>query len=295
MSEREDVRIFQEQIRQQRKQVVEDGQLRVRRLLQRTHREIIGTLAVTDWQKAFLPRMQLAIEDALARIEGQVSSDLTELQQANWLLGDTMTTGTVQAMRIGVALPDLPTSLLQALQQRAGETVKGLLRIGKVKIDRAVTGALLGGQTREEAIKAIGQALEFSERGVKPQGIFPSVDRRARFIFQHEAGQAFSTAQALRRDAVVSYAPDLQKVWVHDGHPLVPRGDHVAMHGTRIKNDEAFVNPFTGHALRFPRDGQAPIEETANCTCDVMLYRPAYGDVESFIGLPTGTPIEEAA
>lgn len=300
MSEREDVKRLQERIRKQRRSAVNVGQARVRRLLLTAQREVLGEVAGTEWQRFFLPRMTAAVDAALNRIEGLVSTDLAEGQAANWLLGSDMTTGAIAAMNIQVALPEIPTSLLQALQVKSAETVKGLMTTGKLRINQEIANALLAGKPREEAIQSIGRVLSSdlgTFPGQKPQGVFGSIDRRARFIYQHETGQAFSTAQALRRDQVTQHVPDIEKVWVHDGHPIMSRPDHVAMHGQRVKNDEPFVNVFTGERLMFPRDPDAAIGETAGCTCDTFLYREEYGDVNEFIGDSTGTPAvaEEAA
>jgi len=291
MSEREDVRKLQERIRRQRKTSVNVGQARVRRLLTNAQTEVLGQVAGTEWQKFNLPRLQLAVESAMNRIEGLVSTDLAEGQAANWLLGSEMTTGAITAMNVDVLLTEIPTSLLQALQVKSVDRVKGLMTSAKLNINKEIANSLLAGKPREDAIRAIGRVLS-SDLGVfpgqKPQGIFGSVDRRARFIYQHETGQAFSTAQSLRRDQVARYVPDIEKIWVHDGHPILSRPDHVAMHGQRQQNDEAFVNAFTGQTLMFPRDPDADIRETAGCTCDTFLYREEYGEVGEFIGDATG-------
>ena len=92
----------------------------------------------------------------------------------------------------------------------------------------------------------------------------------------------------------MAYVPELTRLWAHRGHPRVPRPDHVAMHGQEAARGEAFVNPATGAELAFPRDPNGPIRETANCTCESVLWRPLYGDKFAYLGAATGE-LEAAA
>lgn len=294
MAERDDVLRAQELARKLRNGEVNAGVRRVLSLLDAARREIVAEIADSDWDRFILPRLQLMVEGQLERWRGLALEDLTGAEAQLWRMGGEHTVATLARMGVDVRLPDLPTTLLQTLQQKAGQLVGGLTRSAKDRLDRTIATSLLSGQSREEAVAAVGKVLKTGASG-PPQGVFGSVAARSEFLYRHETGQVYATAQDLRRQHVIRYAPELKKVWVHDGHPDVARAGHVAMHGQRRAQDEPFRNPVTGEELMFPRDPNADIRETAGCTCDVFLYRPAYGSVRDFIGASTSGRMDEAA
>ena len=290
MAEKDDAKRAQEEARRRRKQEIADAQARTTRLLEQARRQVLADVADTDWERYFVPRLTAAIDRQLEQWRRDQTEGLQRDMSSLWTLGEEMTLSTVSAMGIELGLPEIPTSLLLAMQQKAGQRISGLANFAGDQVDREIASILLAGKPREEAIAAIGKSLTSGAReGYKPEGIFGTVNARARFIAQQELGTVYAKAQDLRRDQVVKHAPDLQKVWVHDGHPFKPRPDHVAMHGQRRDQDEEFSN-----GLMFPRDPQGDIAETAGCTCDTFLYRPEYGSVHEFIGPATGR-MEEAA
>lgn len=266
------------------------GQDRITRLLEQSRRAVLAEVADTDWDRYYLPRLSNAIDRQLQRFRDAAQLGLTVDMSSAFDLGGDAVLDAAAAMGIELGLPDIPTSLLLAMQEKAGQRIAGLANFAKDQVDQQIGRVLIAGLPREEAIAAIGKSLTYGTReGYEPGGIFGSVNARARFITQQELGAVYAKAQDLRRDQVVAHAPDLQKVWVHDGHPFRPRPEHVAMHGQRRDQDEEFSN-----GLLFPRDPAGDIGDTAGCTCDTFLWRPEYGSVLEFIGPATGR-MQEAA
>lgn len=293
MAEQDDAKRIQELNRKLRAGEVDKGVRRVLSLLDSARREIIAEIADSDWDRFMLPRLTLMVDRQLEQWRELALQDLTGAQAQHWTLGSQATLATVEAMGVDVRLPELPTSLLQALQQKTAQVVGGLTRSAKDRLDRTIATSLLSGQPRQEAIAALGKVLETG--GGKPQGVFGTIRARSEFIYRHETGQVYAQAADLRREQVVKYVPDLAKVWRHSGNPHEPRVGHVAMHGQERAQDEPFLNPKTREKLHYPRDPGADIRETAGCTCEAVLWRPRYGDKREFIGAATGREEAQAA
>lgn len=273
---------------------VDAGVQRMLTLLTQARREVLADVASTDWDRHALPQRLAAIDRQLEHVRGLALADLTADMAHLWGLGTAQTTEAAAAVGIEVVFQEIPTSLLQTLQSKMGQRVTGLFNFAKEQLDQTLSLALLTGQSREDTIAAIGSVLEFGST-VKRAGLFGSISTRARFIYRQEVGMAYAVAADARRHQAAKYVRGLKKVWVHDGHPHLPRVDHVAMHGQVVGQDEDFENPMTGATLAFPRDPNADIGETAGCTCDVFMYREEYGDVLEFIGPATGAHARAAA
>ena len=293
MTDAERAAQIQEVNRKIRKGEVDAGVQRMLKLLTQARREVLADVASTEWDRHALPQRLAAIDRQLAHVRGLALADLTADMAEFWGLGAAQAS---EAATVGieVAFQEIPTSLLQTLQSKMGQRVSGLFDFAKEQLDQTLSLALLTGQSREETIAAIGSVLE-AGLTVKRAGLFGSISTRARFIYRQEVGMAYAVAADARRQQAAKYVRGLKKVWVHDGHPHLPRVDHVAMHGQVVDQDEDFENPITGATLAFPRDPSADIGETAGCTCDVFTYREEYGDVLEFIGPATGAHAREAA
>jgi hypothetical protein len=284
MSEAEDAKRIQDELMRLKKAGIDDATARILTLLEEARRQVLADVADTDWERFYLPRLSNAIDRQLQHFRDLAAAGLSADQADLWGLGAQGVLDTAAAIGVAVALPEIPTSLLQAMQAEAGRRIGNLAQAAKAQIDLELGSLLLAGKPREDAIAAIGRSLVAgTPPGMKPEGMFGTVAARARFITQQELGATYATAQDLRRDQVVAHAPDLQKVWVHDGHPLRPRPDHVAMHGETRDQTEPFSN-----GLMFPRDPDGDISETAGCTCDTFLWQPDFGSLDQFIGPATG-------
>ena len=287
MSEADDMQRVQAIARRRKAGLLDKGVDRILRLLDAARQEIVAEVASSDWDRFILPRLLRNVQAALDTWRAKALGELEAGQTAGWTAGAETAAASMEALGIDVALPTLPDSLLQALERRGAAAVTGLASFGRQQLDQTIAGSLLSGGDRESAIEAIGQVLKKADVFGKPQGRFATLRARAEFIYRHEVGAAFAAAKDLRDEQTMRYAPELKKIWRHAGHPAVPRTDHIAMHGQERSAGEPFVNPITGAELAYPRDPDADIAETANCTCDTVLWRELYGDKQEFIGAAT--------
>jgi len=262
---------------------VDAGVQRILTLLARARREILADVASTDWDRYALPQRLAALDRQLEHFRVLALADLKAGMGQLWALASEQTAEAAAAAGVEVAFHEIPTSLLQTLQDKAGQRISGLFNFAKDQLDRKITTALLTGQSRENTIAAIGKVLEFGSTN-KPEGLFGSISARARFIYRHEVSTLYAQAAEVRRQQAGKYVPELKKVWAHDGNPKEPRPGHKLMHGQIRERDEDFQDPLTGDELAYPRDPDADISATANCTCSVFLWRESYGDVLDFIG-----------
>lgn len=252
-------------------------------LLEAARKAILAEVADSDWDRWMLPKLLTNVHRAIDDWQDQARRSLGDEQRAGWQAGQHSMDAVHEALDVSVRLPMLPDSLVTALERRGAQAITHLASFARAAIDKEIATSLLSGGSREAAIDAIGRSLEAGATSGPAQGRFRAIRARARFIYQHEVGAAFSRARHLREEQTLQYVPELRRVWRHAGHPAVPRPDHIAMHGQERARGEAFVNPITGNVLDHPRDPAAPIEETANCTCDTVLWREAYGDKREFL------------
>jgi len=294
VAEGDDVKRAQEAKRLAQQRQAQAGVQRVIRILEETRRELVGEVADSDWDRTVLPRLLTNVDRALESWRAKMTELTQEGQAAAFADGAAHET-VLGSIGIDALLPDLPESMLRTFQQQVGQTIRGVTADAKQQIDRILTGTLTAGGSREEAIQAIKAALMRQPIQVSARGRFRTIEARARFIYQHEVGRVFATAQYFRQVQAMQWNPELRRVWRHVGHPRLPRVDHIAMHGLEAGREEDFVNPITGNALRFPRDPNGDISETANCTCDVVLWRPLYGDKDEYLGAPTTSAVAAAA
>lgn len=286
------LQLLQQKIREG--QVLE-GVRRMIALLNQARREIVADVMETDWQRFYLPRLRTSIERHLEQWRTLALNNLSGDQATNWDTGSTDVNRLFTAMDVRVALPELPTSLLQTLQDKGARTLRGLANFAKDQIDRTIALSLISGESREATIDRIGRHLEYGTGDDKPQGKFATIAVRAKFIYEHEVAAAYAEAKHRRFVQSAAYAPGMKKIWLHQGHPRVPRPDHIAMHGQERNPNEDFVNPMTGAELAFPRDRSADIGETAGCTCSFLAWRPEFGAKADYIGAATTAVTRRAA
>lgn len=182
-----------------------------------------------------------------------------------------------------------PESLKKALAQRKIATwVPFLSEQGIIKIGQILRDGMLNGRPRENIIDEIRLVLEQETLPDAPP-LHTSVpaNRRAAFIVEREMGMIYAMAQHIRQEETCRLTSGLSRVWVQNGNTKEPNDGHTAMHGQIVSPGQPFSNPLTGRHILYPRDPNADISETLDCGCDVVLYKPEYGPLETFIGRPT--------
>ena len=145
------------------------------------------------------------------------------------------------------------------------------------------------GLPRENIIDRIRLVLE-QELPLIAASEFCSVpiNRLAAFVMEREMGFLYAMAQHIREEQTCRLSLGLSRVWRQNGNSQEPNEGHVAMHGQIVSPGQPFQNPQTGRWIMFPRDPNADSSETLECSCDVVLWRPLYGPLETYIGKPTG-------
>lgn len=283
MSEVDEMKRAQETARLLRSRTLVESTRRGLALLEAARKAIIAEVADSDWDRWILPKLLANVHRAIDDWQDKARRSLSGEQRAGWHAGQRSIDAVQEALDLTVQPPMLPESLVQALERRGAQAIAHLASFAKANIDREIATSLLSGGSRESVIAAIGRALDAGAATGPAQGRFRAIRARAQFIYHHEVGAAFSRARHLREEQTLQYVPELKRVWRHAGHPAVPRPDHIAMHGQAQPRGASFTNPITGNSLDHPRDPAAPIEETANCTCDTVLWREAYGDKREFL------------
>lgn len=107
--------------------------------------------------------------------------------------------------------------------------------------------------------------------------IIPS---RARTIARTETLTAVSLGQKAAQDDASSLLPGMKKMWISAGDDRV-RDSHVDLDGVIVNVDEEFKS-----GLAFPRDPNAPANETINCRCTwIMIPEEDSEDIFDFTGI----------
>lgn len=100
---------------------------------------------------------------------------------------------------------------------------------------------------------------------------------RAEVIGRTDTGDVINTAierasnQLANKAGIAEY--QLVKEWrsMRDKKVRFTHKQHVGMDGQVVGINESFVSP-SGARLKHPHDGSAPISETANCRCRMLVY-----------------------
>lgn len=168
----------------------------------------------------------------------------------------------------------ISTSLLDTLKDFTVGKISGLATDAMTKIQGEISLGILGQQTPSQiAAKIAGNLTD--------PGIFGSIEQRAETITQTELGRAFSMASNASIEAAASTLPDLEKMWLHAGHPRAARQSHVSAHGQHVAAEGKFMIGNIG--MRFPRDPAAPIAEVIHCGCDHVPFMSDWYSPKEFL------------
>jgi len=114
--------------------------------------------------------------------------------------------------------------------------------------------------------------------------IFKSVAERAETITGLEMGKVFSTATQKSMEQAEDVLPGLESMWLHAGHPRMPRRTHLMMHGQKRKIGNPFYRTPQGQPVMYPRDPKAPVSEIIRCGCIHIPWHPDWGSSDTFVG-----------
>lgn len=236
--------------------------------LDAARKKVAATVAETDWQLYYLPKMKAAIDKAMKEFAAAYSADLTKAQKEFWNFGQDMVDVPLTAAGVVAVIPAIDTTLLVAMQSYSKSLVNSLGADAASKIYNEMAMGLMGQKTPYEVMTAVGKNLN-------DKGIFSSIAARAETITRQECGRILEAASQARMDEAAKVVPGLKKQWQH-GTSRVPRMSHIAAVGQVRDVDKPFA--VGGEALMYPRDPAGSPGNTINCSCYTVPYMDGWSE-----------------
>jgi hypothetical protein len=172
---------------------------------------------------------------------------------------------------------------LQNMKQYSWGKVEGLTADLGAKIKAELSLGVLGQKTPFDVARGIVGSLpkDLPTWKNSDRTIFSSIEERAQVITQTEMGRAFSMSHQKSMDAAADTLPELEKMWLHAGHPRKARIYHLRLNGSIKPVREPWL---VGNIIMmYPRDPTAPASEVVRCGCMHIAYMPAWGPKEKFL------------
>ena len=252
---------------------LENDQVRsVIQILNAARKDVIVTIAESDWQAYRLPQMKAAIERVMAEFGDKYGVDLRDAQRDFFQLGVDFVDLPLRQVGVWTAIPEIDATVLSIMQGYSSDLVQGLSKDAVRQINQELTMGLMGQKSPYDVMKAVGTNL-------KDKSIFKSIAARAEAITRNECGRVLEMASQARREKAALVVPGLQKQWFHGQSSRVPRITHLAAVGQIRDVDKPFM--VGGEALMYPRDPAGSAKNTINCACYSLPYHP---DWESAAG-----------
>lgn len=225
----------------------------------------LGRAALGSWDSYYLTELVRALEEQMTAYGSKATTVLSGLLDDMWAAGTVMVDSalTLGGMYTGFRIS---TSSLEALKDYSNGYLQKLFGDTWYSMKSEINLGILGAQTPQQVAQAIGVAMD--------EGIFKHALLRAETITQTEMGRIFSTATQTRMREAAEYVPDLEKQWIHAGHPKEPRLTHVIADGQHVPVKDPFL--IGGVQMMYPRDPRAPIAEVIHCGCDHIPYHPRW-------------------
>jgi hypothetical protein len=262
------------------------GQEAVAKILEETRRQILlelATLPGDGWSAHFLQQSLSAINARLNTWETATGRELGGRLSSTWESGAELLPTAMDAAGIRVSSFGISSTILDSLKEFAFGRISAVKGDLFNKIRGELTLGVIGQKTPQEVTRALMGDLADKPIPIGKWGkpVFKSVEERAQVITGTEMGRAFSLATQKSMDDAVDSVPELKKMWLHAGHPGVPRAIHLALHGQVRDMDRPFYSA-DGIRIMYPRDPNAPIKEVIRCGCTHIPYHPAFGDAVAF-------------
>lgn len=254
-----------------------DGQEAVRGILDEVRKQVIAEIAsapaesFTSYRnQQMLTQIERLLYDAEASMRVELGRGITDA----WEAGRVMLPQMAGAAGTTLSPFGISSHLVDQIKEFAWGRITAVRNDAAGRIRAEITLGLLGQKTPQEVAGAIAGNLE------RP-GVFKGISERAEVITKTEMGRTFSMAAHASMVAAMDALPELQKMWLHAGHPKSPRIYHLHLNGD-IKNvDQPFL---VGNiSMMYPRDPKAPISEIINCGCMHVPYMPEWGTKTEFV------------
>lgn len=255
-----------------------DGQEAVRKILSELRSQVVmeiataptGSFTGVHYQQMLQElNRQLAMAETKIRVE--TSADIGE----SWQAGRDMLPQLARAgSNITLGGYGISSQLVDQIRDFTWGKVSGITNDLQGKIRAELSLGVLGGKTPQEVAATIAGSL-----GDKP-GVFGTVSDRAEVIVKTELGRTFSMASQASMEQATATLPELQKMWLHAGHPKSPRIYHLNLNGAIKAVDQPFL--VGSISMMYPRDPKAPVSEIINCGCMHVPYMKAWGTQKQF-------------
>jgi hypothetical protein len=255
-----------------------DGQEAVRQILDAVRKQIIGEIAQVS-AESFTAYRQQQLLSQVNRLLFDTEAELrVEIGKGISAAGDAGVGMLPQMAAVGsnvtLSTVGISSHLVEQIKEFAWGRVSAITNDAQAKIRAELSLGLLGQKTPQEIAGAIAGTLE------RP-GIFKGIAERAEVITKTEMGRAFSMAAQKSFESAIDTLPELQKMWLHAGHPKSPRIYHLHLNGNIKDIDQPFL--VGSIIMMYPRDPKAPIGEIIGCGCMHVPYMAAWGTKEQFV------------
>lgn len=262
------VKTEMKRILKEKKRSIASGRETIAAVMTELHGQVVNALgraALGSWDSYYLTELVRSLEEQMTAYGAKAGTVLSGLLDDMWAAGTVMVDSalTLGGMYTGFRIS---TSSLEALKDYSNGYLQKLFGDTWYSMKAEINLGILGAQTPQQVAQAIGVAMD--------EGIFKHALLRAETITQTEMGRIFSTATQARMAEAAEYVPDLEKQWIHAGHPKEPRLTHVIADGQHVPVKDPFL--IGGVQMMYPRDPRAPIAEVIHCGCDHIPYHPRW-------------------
>ncbi|WP_298434545.1 hypothetical protein [Geobacter sp.] len=253
------------------------GAERIMKIMAELKRQVLVELATAPGGSFGTARLQqtlAAIDAHLATWETRTRSEAAGLLESSWEAGKELLPAMAEAAGMQVGRFWISTAQLDALKDFALGRFAHVRTDASARIRAEVTLGILGQKTPQEVTAAVAGELG-------SPSIFKSIEARAETITKTEMGRAYSMATQKSLEASTDVLPELQKMWLHAGHPKRARIYHLNIHGLTVPIAERFLVGNIG--MMYPRDPTAPASEVINCGCTHVPYMAEWGSKKEFL------------
>lgn len=256
-----------------------DGTTAIIRLLAELRKQIAAELVSIPAESyaALNLRMTLSsIEGHLYTWQSAAGREVTTALTSMWDQGAAFVPTVASAAGVYSGIGHISSNLLDTLTEFTTSKLGTVASDLQSRINAEIHLGILGQKTPGQIADAIlGAGLD-----AHPDS-FMTARQRATTIVQTEMGRAFSMASNLGIEKAQETLPDLEKMWVHAGHPKQARFSHVAAHGQHVKADERFL--IGSIAMKYPRDPAGGAAHSVHCGCELVPYMADWYTPDEFL------------
>lgn len=254
-----------------------DGAEAVIRLLAELKKQVTAELVVIPAESY----AALNLRATLRSIEGHLSTwqsaagrEVTTALSDVWSQGVDFVPSISTAAGVYSGIGHISTPLLDTLTEFTTSRLGNVATDLQNRINAEVHLGILGQKTPGQIADAIlGGGLEGTA--------FTTAQQRATTIVQTEMGRAFSMATNLGIEQAQKVLPEMEKMWVHAGHPKQARFAHLAAHGQHVPAGGKFL--IGSLSMKYPRDPAGGAANSVHCGCELVPYMPDWYSPEEFL------------